>query len=132
MHRLWRKAHGAFGKVLVGDDQVDILRQAIDGAVGHRNMVQTSILHLFAQYACTKGARAHSGIAGYDNFTHVVQIFRQIQRRLRDFARRFAAGFRLLFQALHTAGGFRQAVALFITHANAFKQHRGREERDQR
>ncbi|MNI92188.1 hypothetical protein D3C73_1499560 [compost metagenome] len=90
----------------MSDHQIHIFRQAVDGAVGHRDIFQPGIRHFFAQHPGPHRAGAHTGIAGNDDFTYRGQIAidRCMSRR---------AAFRLRLHFLHTASRLFQIVLFF-------------------
>ncbi len=116
MLRLRNLAHRTLGQVAVGDDQVNIRRQAVNSAVGNGDLRQTGIRYFLTQYACTHGAGTHTGITGDDDFTHVAQVVRHITRS----QRRCSNTFRLRFHVLHTTGSRFDIV--FFFHFAGFQQ----------
>ncbi|MNP24129.1 hypothetical protein D3C76_1168720 [compost metagenome] len=54
--RLRNLTHRTLGQIAVGDDQVNIRRQAVNRAVSHGDLRQTGIRHFLTQYARTHGA----------------------------------------------------------------------------
>ncbi|MNZ81537.1 hypothetical protein D3C78_1002080 [compost metagenome] len=97
------------------DDQVNVPRQAVNGAVGHGDVGQTRILDFFAQHTGTHGAGTHTRIASHDDFTHMTQVVRDIASRQR---RCNAFGFGL--HIMHATG--RCFDIVFFFHFAGFQQ----------
>ena len=118
---LRRVAHRALGQIAVGDHQIHVVRQAVDGAVGHRDVLQPGVGHFLAQHPGAHGAGTHARIAGDDDFAHGAQI-------AIDRCRRRCATFGLRFHLLHATGCGFQIVILF--HLGGFQQESGHHEGD--
>ena len=114
--------HGTFGQIAVRNHQVNIRRQAVNGAVGHGDVGQACILHFLTQHACTHCAGTHTGVAGNDDFTHVAQVVRNIT------CCQWRCAFGFGFHVVHTTGcGF--DVIIFF-HFAGFQQDRRDHEGD--
>ncbi|MNV52072.1 hypothetical protein D3C71_1441470 [compost metagenome] len=121
---LRRMTHRALSQVTVSDHQIHIIRQVVDGTVGHGDIFQPGVRHFFAQYPGPHGAGTHARIAGNDDFTHrgQVTIHRCMSR---------STAFRLGLHRLYAASGLFQVILFFGF--RSFQQepgnHKGHHER---